>query len=105
MQVDGQCVTYNNWRNHNINYIQDIIGYDGKILSKRNLERKYNIISIYLEYETLVHAIPKTWEKTLIEHKTLNANYYIFKECTVGIQGKRNKLEEIDTRQLVSPYG
>jgi hypothetical protein len=80
--------------------MQDIVGNDGKILKKTALQNKYNIICKQLDYEKLKHAIPIAWKKVLREFKTLNANYYIFKECKVGIQENNYNIEEVTTRQL-----
>ena len=42
--------------------IQDIVVEDGNIIAKKELENKYSITCRHLEYERLVHAIPKSME-------------------------------------------
>jgi hypothetical protein len=83
-----------------IKFIQDIVDNNGSILAKKELERKYGLQCKHLQYESLVHAIPKEWKAKLKESKTLNLNYNVFEECSVRIGGKTANIEEISTRQL-----
>jgi hypothetical protein len=95
LKTDGRCFNYNTWKGKKINYIQDIVRQDGHIITQNELEKKYSIICRPLEYQRLVHAIPSTWKKELIQHKTVNMNYYVYNECKVNIQGKHIAIEEL----------
>ena len=60
LQTDGCCFHYKDWKNNKINFIQDILGNDGCVVKKKNLENKYNITCKQLNYEILNSAIPHT---------------------------------------------
>ena len=100
LQVGNKCLEYKNWKIHNIKFIQDIVDNNGSILAKKELERKYGLQCKHLQYESLVHSIPKEWKVKLKESKTLNLNYYVFEDCRVKIGGKSANIEEISTREL-----
>jgi hypothetical protein len=100
IKADGHCIYYKSWDSKNIRFIQDITGSNGLLLSKNDLVNKYSLTSKQLEYETLIHAIPKAWKSTLKKNKTLNLNYHIFIVYRVHIHGKYTNLDEISTRQL-----
>jgi hypothetical protein len=100
LQAGNKCFMYNNWKTHNIKFIQDIVGNNGNIITKEELEKKYGFKCKQLEYESLIHAVPKEWKVKLKENKTLNMNYCVFEACIVKLGGKTANLEEISTRQL-----
>jgi exonuclease III len=63
IKVEGKGICYKSWREHNIEFIQDIINNKGEILSQKELEAKYNLNCKYLEYLSILTAIPSKWKK------------------------------------------
>ena len=59
IKSDGRCIYYKVWESKNIRFIRDIIGNNGSSLSTKDLENKYTLTCKQLEYEILIHAIPK----------------------------------------------
>jgi hypothetical protein len=59
IKINGVHVQYKQWGNTGVKYVQDILQRNGKILDKINQEKTHNIRCKYLEYETLVGAIPR----------------------------------------------
>ena len=59
IQKDNKCIIYKEWEDKNIQYIQDLLHMDGNLLSKTEIENKYDITCKQLDYESLIHAIPK----------------------------------------------
>ena len=56
---------YVNWRNRGIFTIGDILQENGQILSRQELEEKYNLKVNDLEYIGIINAIPREWRVTL----------------------------------------
>ena len=61
--------------------------------NKIYLENKYNVNIKYLEYESLMHALPKEWEQIVV-NDTRNKNLIIYKECKLKINNIYRKLPE-----------
>ena len=104
IQKNGHSIIYKEWSDNNINFVQDIIDKDRKIMRKNDIENKYGITCKQLQYQSLVHAIPAQWKKLLKQHKTLNLNYHVYKECNINIDKNKMKLEEVSTRQVYWHY-
>jgi exonuclease III len=100
IRVGRKTICYKRWLNSNINYIQDILDRRGKIMKQTELENKYNFRTDFLQYGGLIKAIPAKWKKIIEENKTLNLNYYVFKECVIHLNNRRLKIEEVDTKEV-----
>ena len=62
----------------NVNYIYDLLDNKGDILSLEELQRKFNCSLNYLNYYSLMNAIPKEWKICLIEHPVQNVEFNTF---------------------------
>ena len=60
--IDKKPVWYKYWSEHGINVFNHILGEGGNILSKEQLENKYDITISQMNYNSLVHAIPASWK-------------------------------------------
>ena len=59
--VDDKPVHFENWCARGIRYVGNILNGEGYILSKEELENKNNVRIKQMEYNSLIHAIPKHW--------------------------------------------
>ena len=59
--VDEKPIQYNSWKSAGILSINDILKINGNIMSKIELEQKYNIAIKQMDYNSLVHSLPKHW--------------------------------------------
>ena len=62
---------YAPWYRQGILKIRDIVDRNGTILTKDELQAKYNFTINIMDHNSLIHAIPKTW-KRLIKDSLLN---------------------------------
>ena len=54
-------VFYVLWFRKNIEYVNDLIDNNGKILSHRNFQENYNFTVSFIEYNGLVNSVPRDW--------------------------------------------
>jgi hypothetical protein len=99
IKVDKKTIDYKSWRDREINYIQDILNNNGNIGSKPEIERKFNTTFKFLEYESLVHAIPRKW-KDVIRNDQGNKNMIISRENKININNSKKSLIEITTKEV-----
>jgi len=59
--VEGQPVLYKHWIDKGIININHLLTCNGKLLSPDDLKSKYNLTTTFMEYSSLVSAIPKQW--------------------------------------------
>ena len=100
IKVNKICIEYSAWQNKTINYIQDIINEKGEILDKIALNVKYDNISNFLEYESLISAIQKKWKVALREKAAINVNFIIQEGCYITINNTKRKRDEIKTQDI-----
>ena len=72
--IDNKPVHYNSWSVNCINLVGHIFKTDGTVMTKVEIENKYNFTIKDMDYNSLVHAIPTEWKKLL---KGKNAVMYI----------------------------
>jgi hypothetical protein len=100
IQIENKYIIYKEWDRNNIRYIQDLLDKEGNVISKAEMEKKYDIRCKQLQYESLIHAIPKAWKIELKKHKGLNLNYHVIKQCMVVCGKTRVNHEAINTKTL-----
>ena len=89
IQIGQKLVFYKSWSENGINILKDILNDDGVILSRNDLEIKFNINIDQMQYNSLTHAIPKDWLKLIkgknLEIKLLPIDYVTLHNKTVHI--------------------
>jgi hypothetical protein len=96
IKVDNKTLDYKSWRDQGIYHIQDLLNANGNIGSKAEIEAKYNTNFKYLEYQSLVHAIPGKWKDTIRKDKG-SKNMIISREHKVCINKSTKSLQETTT--------
>jgi hypothetical protein len=99
IKIGKKTVNYNNWINGKINFLQDLLNDEGKIATKAQIENKYQIQSRFLEYESLIHAIPKKWKETIINDNR-SVHFKCFIDFTFKINNINKKLVDIKTKEI-----
>jgi hypothetical protein len=99
IKIGGKMAKYTTWKESGIYFIHQLIDKNGKILSKDLLERKYNITCPYLQYESLVHAIPKEWKKQIASDNINSDRNPIFK-CNIYYTKDTKEIGSTDTREV-----
>jgi exonuclease III len=100
IRKENKHFLYKDWIDHKVMYIQDLLKHDGSFLKKVELENKYNFSCKQLEYQSLIHAIPKHWKQELKKFKSVNLNYHVVKQCKIELDNIRVHLEEASTKRL-----
>jgi hypothetical protein len=100
IRIGDKPVWYDNWQKNNIKYAKDIFDNNGEIMGKQVLDAKYNFQTKYLEYESLLSAIPKLWKYKLNNKGSIINDVHISEECTINTDKGIKKLCELDTRQI-----
>ena len=89
------------WNEHGICRIMDIINQNGQICSKKEIENKHNVAVKQMDYNSIIHAIPKRWIALFKE------NNYDVKDSyptTLVIKNKTMPLEEIKCKDFYWHY-
>jgi hypothetical protein len=99
IKIANKTVYFKVWCEKGIMFIQDLLNSEGHLADKIDLENKYDINIKFLEYESLMHSLPKTW-KQQIENDTGSKNMIMYKECKIKINSIFKKLPEISTKDI-----
>ena len=86
--IGEKPVYYPTWSKKSINILYDIIGQNGKLMSREVLQTKYSVRIDVMKYNSIISAIPKKWLHFLKDTPT-----QIFKKVD-ELKLKTNKLEK-----------
>ena len=67
IKIANKPVYWKRWVDAEIFYIYDILKNDGSFLSYTEFSQKFNVRSNFIDYFSIVSAIPKSWTKTFKE--------------------------------------
>ena len=87
--------------NNNILYVRDLINENGKMLSKVELEEKYHMVIKQMEYNSLIHALPKAWKNVNKEKQNLEYRQEIFLCCE---NSKYVKVEDLYCKHFTRSF-
>ena len=57
--IEAKPVQHIEWAEHRINIIADLLNNEGTILAKDALQLQYNLVIKQMDYNSLIHSIPK----------------------------------------------
>jgi hypothetical protein len=80
-------------------FIQDLLDNQGNIVKKDYLENKFQCKFVGLDYESLIHALPKHWVKIII-HDNRSNQFILYRDCTLYLDNKLVKLNEMKARDI-----
>ena len=63
IRIDNHVVFWKDWYNNGVKYFGDILSENGSVLNVSQLKTKFNLEVNYLNYFSLVHAIPRKWKR------------------------------------------
>jgi hypothetical protein len=92
-------VNYKSWKDKGIFFIQQLLDQNGKIASRKSLEEKTNIRLIGLQYESLLHAIPKEWKKQIVEDN-ISQNIVPLLKCNINFDKESKEIGSTSTREV-----
>jgi hypothetical protein len=89
------------WKQARINHILHIIDTNGKIRSKQNIENKYSINIKAMEYNSIIHSIPKPWKQKLKNQTSTILGTKLDNHCNIKINNKYQNINEICTKDIL----
>jgi hypothetical protein len=100
--VDHRTLYYKNWIERGSSLHLRLAGYriQGTPISKENLICKTLIRMALLQYERLITATPKSWEKMINDNTNLNRNYHVIKECKILIGKTMTHIAETSSKDV-----
>jgi hypothetical protein len=98
IRIDGMPITAKIWKFKEIKFIQNLLNSEGKIDSRENIEKKYNVHIQPMTFNCLLSAIPQEW-KNMIKMDPNANNYFVFADFNVIVNGSNKKLIEITTKE------
>jgi hypothetical protein len=112
IKINKKEVKWNNWINHNILTIHDILDENGKFLSANELNRLYDLKCDILQYTALKDAIPRVWRETVKTMKvqrdtisSLEMPYITINNIPtpISILGNKNIYWQLIEKQQIAP--
>ena len=99
--IDNKPVYYSSWAKVGIKVIGDILNENGYILQKDQLEQKYHITIKQMDYNCLIHSLPKTMLNIV---KGQSYNIAIDVETSVLINCKATCVEKVTCKDIYWEY-
>ena len=72
--VDRKPVMHKEWKQKGIVSVENMLCEDGSFMTMNELSIKYDLEIKYMDYISLVTAIPKDWKKSLINNNCTEKN-------------------------------
>jgi hypothetical protein len=98
--VGNKIIKYNEWINHGIQYIGDIIDEKGDIMPQQKLEQEYEITCKFLQYHSVKAAIPNKWKYIIKENKGLVCFDTKDRHCAIKMGKTYQYLNNISTKEI-----
>jgi hypothetical protein len=99
IKIDNKPVSYKQWRDKGIYFLQQLLDEHGLLISKENLEKKYNMRCRGLQFEGLIHAIPNAWKKQLT-NDNISSNIATNFKCNIKYKNEMREIGAINTCKL-----
>lgn len=69
IKIGGRPIPFSRFAKPELFFVNDMIKEAGMFLTPQELQEKYDIALNFLEYHSLVHAIPQRWRNYLIDNR------------------------------------
>jgi hypothetical protein len=97
--VGKEIVNYTTWKKAGINIVAHLLDNNGITMTKKKLQDKYGVSIKQMEYNSLIHSIPKFWTK-LTKNQPDILELENKQSCSILLDHKYIKIEEITTRDI-----
>ena len=98
--IENKPVHYIEWEKNGIECIGDLVNQNCMILTKRQLERRYNLQIKQMDYNSLIHSIPKLW-LNIIQGK--NPEYFDI-STKIKIKDKMKDIKDMTCKDVYWQY-
>ena len=100
IKVDHKTLYFKKWIKKGLVFVQDLLDQNGRLLSKDDFSRKASLTLAWLQYESIIAAIPKAWKTLINDNRTLDNNYLVFTNCKIMINNTMQRISEINTKDI-----
>ena len=91
IKAGGETIFYRQWSTAGINFVNDLINEQGRLLDQEEFENLYNIEENFVSYYSVISAIPREWKEVISnEGKLEEVDKHIVK-LVIGLK-KPNKV-------------
>jgi len=97
--IDNKPVNNKIWRNAGIRNIKDLVK-GNRLMTKQQLEEKYNIRCDFLFYNGLQAAIPRSWLEKIHECNNVESIPVVQENLSVNINDKNVEIRKVTCKQL-----
>jgi hypothetical protein len=94
-------IAFNSWEKAGIKYIRNICDSAGNYLSQQQLNSKYNIVITVMQYNSLLHAIPRSWKEKIKLHVNSDQAFtagHLETKTYIDIHDQRYLLDELRSK-------
>ena len=92
IKVNGVPVCFNKWYLHGIVYIEDLVLLEEKrFFTFHELSGKYNLTCPFIQYHSIIDAIPKVWKQTIKSGPICNEELEVYTHKIEGIKNMTHK--------------
>ena len=90
---------FKSWSNAGIVFVKDIVSCNGKLMSKYDIEQKYNLVVKQMDYNSLTHSFPRSW-LNMIDC----SNIETYEEIKIRLNGKLINASKTKCRDFYWDY-
>ena len=65
IKAGGETIFYRQWSTAGINFVNDLINEQGRLLDQEEFENLYNIEENFVSYYSVISAIPREWKEVI----------------------------------------
>ena len=94
--VDNAPIFYKNAYANGLKYINDVLDDTGKVLSRNNLNEKFDIDLSIMSYNSLYSAIPRLWKTVVKNTERIEVNTNIM----ISVNKKEKLIEKISSKEI-----
>ncbi len=99
--VANTPIFYSTWSRNGIDTIGDIVDENGSIMTKENIELLYHTHVKQMEYNSLIHCIPKQWMNVLRSRTNIKQKVCYDKELIyVLINGRKRNVMDLYCKDI-----
>jgi hypothetical protein len=99
IKINNKYVQINKWIQHGVIYVNDIINKDGEFLDEKEIYKKYNLKTNFMELEHIKRCLPSIWKEQLKSYNGEKQNE-LKKGTILFINNKIYTIDKITCKKL-----
>ena len=95
--IDNRVVFLEEWYKNVTQYYYDLIQHNEKLKTKIELEEAFSLIIKLMDYNCVTYALPKSWEKLIIENKI---SVYDKGQLKIALENRNIKFTDLECSDI-----